>query len=255
MLLATPLTVYTIDGGIVSWLLECFFASLLLAELGDGTGGCRSCSHRGCRDRVLLVAPWGAGWFFFSFIYGIIEYYGWKRPTRSPGSTPTHPHHTHWLCPLSATSPLFLNTSSDSNSLTSLGSLSHCLSTPPEKNVFLISYLNLPGITWGPDLSFCNQPCTQNNKSSSDTNKKVGICALTARHCSNKSCIFVPLVGIPYPPHGARKSQGAGEGKVSRDSSSILLLQSGAGEAPDLAPLSFHLLVLLFVPCGFTHMH
>ena len=172
MLLATPLTVYTIDGGIVSWLLECFFASLLLAELGDGTGGCGSCSHHGCRDRVLLVAPWGAGWFFFSFIYGIIEYYGWKRPTRSPGSTPTHPHHTHWLCPLSATSPLFLNTSSDSDSLTSLGSLSHCLSTPPEKNVFLISYLNLPGITWGPDLSFCNQPCTQNNKSSSDTNKK-----------------------------------------------------------------------------------
>ena len=45
---------------------------------------------------------------------------------------------------LSATSPHFMNTSRDSDSTTSLGSLCQCLATLPEKKFFLISNLNLP---------------------------------------------------------------------------------------------------------------
>ena len=59
---------------------------------------------------------------------------GWKRPLRSSSSTlnPSPP------CPLttslSATSPQFLNTSRDSDSTTSLGSLCQCPTTLTEKN-------------------------------------------------------------------------------------------------------------------------
>ena len=44
---------------------------------------------------------------------------------------------------LSATSQWFLNTSRDSDSTTSLGSLSQCITTLPEKKLFLTSNLNV----------------------------------------------------------------------------------------------------------------
>ena len=45
---------------------------------------------------------------------------------------------------LSATSPWFLNTSRDSDSTTTLGSLCHCITSLSEKKCFLICNLNLP---------------------------------------------------------------------------------------------------------------
>jgi len=45
---------------------------------------------------------------------------------------------------LGATSQHFLNTSRDSDSTTSLGSLCHCLTTLSEKKTFQIFYLDLP---------------------------------------------------------------------------------------------------------------
>jgi len=50
---------------------------------------------------------------------------------------------------LSAVSTQLLNTSRDSGSTTSLGSLCHCLTSLAEKKFFLISNLNLLGTTWG----------------------------------------------------------------------------------------------------------
>jgi len=56
-------------------------------------------------------------------------------------------HHPSPPCPLtvslSATFPYFLNTSRDSDSPTSLGSLFQCLTTLSKKNFFLSSNLNL----------------------------------------------------------------------------------------------------------------
>jgi len=68
---------------------------------------------------------------------GSQNHYGWKRPLRSP--SPTLSPCTLTIS-LSATSPLFLNTSTT----TSLGSLCQCLTTLSEKICFLISNLNLP---------------------------------------------------------------------------------------------------------------
>jgi len=50
-----------------------------------------------------------------------------------------HPHHAH-MSP-SATPPRFLNTSREGDSITSLGSLCHCMTTLLEKKFFLISSL------------------------------------------------------------------------------------------------------------------
>jgi len=51
--------------------------------------------------------------------------------------------------PVNTTSTHFLNTSRDSDSTTSLGSLCHCLISLSEKECFLMSSENLPGATWG----------------------------------------------------------------------------------------------------------
>ena len=64
-----------------------------------------------------------------------------------------HPHHAYWTTSFSTTFTCFLNTSVDSDSTTSLGSLFQCLTTHSEKKCFLISNMNPPGTSWGYCLS------------------------------------------------------------------------------------------------------
>ena len=79
----------------------------------------------------------------------ITESLKWKRPLRSrhPSTNPSP------LCPLSAVSPCSLNTSSDGDPTTSLGSLCQCLTTHSDKKCFLISNLNHLGHNIRPFLS------------------------------------------------------------------------------------------------------
>jgi len=69
---------------------------------------------------------------------------GWKRPLRSSSPTihPTTPGLLYHI--LKYHIYMFLNTSRDSDSTTSLGSLFQCLTTLSIKKFFQISNLNLP---------------------------------------------------------------------------------------------------------------
>ena len=88
-----------------------------------------------------------------NFIVLFVEsqnHWDWKRPLGS--SSPTI--NLSPLCPLtmslSATSPHFLNTSQESDSTTSLGSLCHCLTALSEEEFLLIPNLSLPWHRLGP---------------------------------------------------------------------------------------------------------
>lgn len=72
-----------------------------------------------------------------------------ERPLGSPGPTISLCLWPPYAIALSVTPALFLNTSRDSNSTTSLGSLFQCLTTFLENKFFLISNLNSPGTHWG----------------------------------------------------------------------------------------------------------